>query len=127
MLLGALSDVFHRQIQPVFYAVDAFMLCAVIHEYALNVLHLSDQRHIQHKDADADHSFNQRHNSMGRNETAEYVRDIDRRHHKDRHGQTDDTATVQPIMILSRLFLLRALFIQLFLGLGLASPSLLLL
>ena len=59
MLLGAVPDILHIQLQAVLYAIDALMLRAMIGKDALHVLHPGNQDHIGHKNDHTDQAFHQ--------------------------------------------------------------------
>ena len=54
---GTLHHVFHRQRMSVFHTVDAFVLCAMIHEGPADVLHPGDQDHIAQEKGQLDKRF----------------------------------------------------------------------
>ena len=89
------TDILHRQGLAVFIAEDGLVLCPVIGEKTLNVLHVRDQRHVDQQDDNLckafgevpnqitlGQRFNGRHNE-GRKEDEQKYAQRDAEHHRD--------------------------------------------
>ena len=60
MQSGAFADIFHRQLSAALDAVDTFMLRAVIHIYAPDILHRRNSCYICNENHDTQHAFHNR-------------------------------------------------------------------
>ena len=50
---GALHNVFHGQGLSVFHTVNTLVLCPMVHEHSLDILHLGNQKQISQKEQDS--------------------------------------------------------------------------
>ena len=57
MLFGAFPHVFYRQRHSMLYAVNALMLCSMVHKGSFNVFHMGDQLNVYNKNYNPDHAL----------------------------------------------------------------------
>ena len=82
MLLGAFPYVICIQNKPMFNAIDALMLCAMIHKCSLDIFHPGNEQNISQKNGQADHAFQNGDYPSGCNVLPQYIAQKIRKNHK---------------------------------------------
>lgn len=87
MQSGSLLYIFDGEILTILDAVDALMLCAVIHEDTANLLHAGDQENVTQEEADADQTFDHIKYQIGTDPDLKELGQTERQHEEDHQGQ----------------------------------------